>query len=481
MDFVIELVAKPYFFPTLTLSLLVLYYLYQQQKWAYLKKYSKLPPFDRGLPFIGHAIGFGKHPLQYASDMYKKYGPVFTLEVLGKRLTFLVGPEAQEPFFSGTDVELDQNEPYNFAVPLFGPGVVYDVPLDVRQQQLKFLRSALRSEVMKTYVSPIVFEAKSYFNKWGNSGVVVLRDELARLIILTASRALMGDDVRERLSGKVAELFQSLDEGLTTITMFWRDAPTAAHKRRDAARIEMCNLFSQIIDERRANPDIKHDDVLQSFMEQKYKDGRSMSNAELAGMMIAMLFAGQHTSSVTSSWTGLFLLNNPEHLKRVLAELEENRKKYGDDLTMEALEDMPFLHACMLEALRLHPPIIFLMRKLMVDKEFSGYSVPKGDTLFTSPALAGRVNSNWTNPEKYDPDRWLPPREEDKAQKHGFIGFGSGRHICLGEQFGYLQVKTIWATLFRNFTFELVDPFPEPDYSALVVGPKPCNVRFTRK
>lgn len=93
MDFVIELVAKPYFFPTLTLSLLVLYYLYQQQKWAYLKKYSKLPPFDRGLPFIGHAIGFGKHPLQYASDMYKKYGPVFTLEVLGKRLTFLVGPE----------------------------------------------------------------------------------------------------------------------------------------------------------------------------------------------------------------------------------------------------------------------------------------------------------------------------------------------------------------------------------------------------
>ena len=78
--------------------------------------------------------------------------------------------QAQEPFFSGTDLEMDQNEPYSFAVPIFGPGVVYDVPLEVRQQQLKFLRVALRSDVMKTYVSPIIFEAKNYFNQWGDSG-----------------------------------------------------------------------------------------------------------------------------------------------------------------------------------------------------------------------------------------------------------------------------------------------------------------------
>ena len=86
----------------------------------------------------------------------------------------------------------------------------------------------------------------------------------------------MGDDVREQLSGKVAELFQHLDEGLTTVTMFWRDAPTPAHARRDKARLEMCDLFSNIIRQRREHPDVKHEDALQSFMDQKYKDGRKL-------------------------------------------------------------------------------------------------------------------------------------------------------------------------------------------------------------
>ena len=341
----------------------------------------------------------------------------------------------------------------------------------------------------------------------------------------------MGDDVREKLSDKVAELFQHLDEGLTTVTMFWRDAPIPAHARRDKARLEMCELFSNIIKERREHPDVKHEDALQSFMDQKYKDGRKLRFVlffcfffvfflffcffvslffcffvlfyfllfffffffisfylpspnrveELAGMMIAMLFAGQHTSSVTSSWTGLFLMNNPKFLAEVMKEQQENIEKYGEDLTYEALNDMPFLHACIKEALRIHPPIIFLMRKLMVDMKICDFDVPTGDVLFTSPALSGRHSPNFEDPSTFDPYRWLEPRDEEKKKKFSFIGFGGGRHICLGEQFGYMQVKTIWSTLFRRFDFKLVDPFPEPDYTALVVGPKSCRVEFTRK
>mmetsp|Transcript_22439 Transcript_22439/g.63017 ORF Transcript_22439/g.63017 Transcript_22439/m.63017 type:complete len:486 (-) Transcript_22439:298-1755(-) len=479
MESVYEVLDKPYFVPTVVLVTLGVLYLLYRQKWAYLHRYKKLPPFLEGLPYVGHAIGFGKHPLQYAEAKYKELGPVFTLQILGKRLTFLVGPEAQGPFFAGTDLELDQNEPYNFAVPIFGPGVVYDVPLDVRQQQLKFLRVALRKEKMVSYVSPMVFEAQDFFSKYGESGTVDLRDELAELIILTASRALMGDEIRDRLSGEVAKLFQCLDEGLTTITMFWRDAPTPAHRRRDAARLKMCELFSSIVNERRANPDVPHDDALQSFMDQKYKDGRKLKVEELAGMMIAMLFAGQHTSSVTSSWTGLFLMKFPEYMARAIEEQRSNMEKYGDDLSYEALSDMPFLHACIMEALRVNPPIIFLMRKLMVDMEIAGYTVPKGDTLFTSPALSGRYSPCFSDPGTYDPDRWLVRNEADK-EKFSFIAFGGGRHNCLGEQFGYLQVKTIWSTLLRNYKFELVDPFPEPDFTALVVGPKACRVRYTR-
>ena len=44
-----------------------------------------------------------------------------------------------------------------------------------------------------------------------------------------------------------------------------------------------------------------------------------------------------------------------------------------------------------------------------------------------------------------------------------------------------LQIKTIWSVLLRNFDFELLDPMPEPDYNSMVIGPKKCRVKYTRK
>ena len=66
--------------------------------------------------------------------------------------------------------------------------------------------------------------------------------------------------------------------------------------------------------ERKQHPEEIHDDVLQVFMDAEYKDGTKLTDQEVAGMMIALLFAGQHTSSITSSWTGLLLMDNKEFL-----------------------------------------------------------------------------------------------------------------------------------------------------------------------
>ena len=60
--------------------------------------------------------------------------------------------------------------------------------------------------------------------------------------------------------------------------------------------------------------------------------------------------------------------------------------------------------------------------------------------------------------------------------------FSYFRHACLGQQFGLLQVKTIVSILFRNFKIEPTEKdFPEPDYTAMVVGPKNhCVVKYTK-
>ena len=135
----------------------------------------------------------------------------------------------------------------------------------------------------------------------------------------------------------------------------------------------------------------------------------------------------------------------------------------------------------------MHPPLIMLMRMAMQDIETTlegkKFVIPKGDIVFTSPAVASRLPEVFTNPNSFEPERFGPERNEHKTP-FAFLGFGGGMHQCMGQQFGLLQVKTIVSILLRHYKFELVSKeMPEPDYTAMVVGPKHgpgTKVRYTR-
>jgi sterol 14-demethylase len=229
-------------------------------------------------------------------------------------------------------------------------------------------------------------------------------------------------------------------------------------------------------------------DVLQTFIDARYKDGSRLTNDQVLGMLIAVLFAGQHTSSITSTWTGLLSIANKD---RIFPNLEKEQRsvmeKHGDKIDFDVLAEMDELHFCIKEALRMHPPLIMLLRQCHVPFEVETtegkkFVVPKGHIVATSPAFAHRMDKVYTEPEKYKPERFKGDKPEDKNAYASFIGFGSGRHGCMGETFAYMQIKTIWSHLLRNFDFELVGDLPEPDYEGMVVGPKhPCTVRYKRR
>lgn len=156
---------------------------------------------------------------------YKECGPVFTMNFLGNEMTFLVSADAQVPFYRANDEELSQNEPYKFMTPIFGKGIVFDAPLNIKNQQLKFVSGALRPQALKTYVPQIISETEAFLESWGSEGEVDLMDALSRLIILTASRCLLGREVREQLFEEVASLLHDIDEGLNPLAIFFPNAP----------------------------------------------------------------------------------------------------------------------------------------------------------------------------------------------------------------------------------------------------------------
>ncbi|KAL0365628.1 UNVERIFIED_CONTAM: Sterol 14-demethylase [Sesamum angustifolium] len=167
---------------------------------------KRLPPSVNAWPVLGGLIRFMKGPVVMLREEYPKLGSVFTLKLLNKNVTFLIGPEVSAHFFKAQESDLSQQEVYQFNVPTFGPGVVFDVDYSIRQEQFRFFTEALRVSKLKGYVDQMVMEAEDYFSKWGDSGEVDLKYELEHLIILTASRCLLGEEVRNKLFDDVSAL-----------------------------------------------------------------------------------------------------------------------------------------------------------------------------------------------------------------------------------------------------------------------------------
>ncbi|XP_020591390.1 obtusifoliol 14-alpha demethylase [Phalaenopsis equestris] len=457
--------------------------------WGFLLPNAKKrrPPVVKAFPVVGGLIRFLKGPIVMVREEYAKLGSVFTLNLLHRRITFFIGPEVSAHFFKAPESDLSQQEVYQFNVPIFGPGVVFDVDYSVRQEQFRFFTEALRVNKLRSYVDQMVLEAEDYFSKWGDSGTVDLKYELEHLIILTASRCLLGREVRDKLFDDVSALFHDLDNGMQPISVIFPYLPIPAHHRRDRARLRISEIFESIIKSRKCSG-IAEDDMLQCFIDSKYKNGRPTTEGEITGLLIAALFAGQHTSSITSTWTGAYLLKYEEYLSAALDEQKQLMKKHGDKVNHDILSEMDVLYRCIKEALRLHPPLILLLRQSHSDftvktREGVEYEIPKGHIVATAPAFANRLPSIYRDPDTYDPDRFLPGREEDKAAgAFSYISFGGGRHGCLGEPFAYLQIKAIWSHLLRNFEFEMISSFPQIDWNAMVVGVKgDVMVRYKRR
>ena len=221
------------------------------------------PVWGGGLPLVGHFMKFASSPVDTIREGYMKCGSVFTMRFLKYDMTFLIGPEAQVGsapgaaargtastaeavancayatpatpvlqacFYRANDEELSQNEPYKFMTPIFGRGIVFDAPLHIKNQQLRFVSSALKASALRTYVPHIVRETEEFLAGWGDEGTVDLLEAMARLTILTASRCLLGKEVRETLFESVSELLKDLDEGISPIAIFFPNAPLPAFR-----------------------------------------------------------------------------------------------------------------------------------------------------------------------------------------------------------------------------------------------------------
>ncbi|MFP5256552.1 MAG: cytochrome P450 [Acidimicrobiia bacterium] len=429
----------------------------------------------------GHLEELRRDPIGLMLRTRAECGDVGTFRLADRDVVLLTGPDANQIFFRAPDEELDQAEAYPFMTPIFGKGVVFDASPEERRKALH--NQALRDRYMRGHAETIAAEVERMIAQQPEGGEIDLLDWFAELTIYTSSACLIGPRFREELDGRFAELYHDLERGTDALAYVDPYADIESFRARDRARVGLVELVQGIMDRRAAQPPPEREDrdLLDVLMSLHDDDGTPTFDADvITGMFISMMFAGHHTTSGTAAWTLIELMRNPEVMAGVVEELDALAAE-GMEVSYQALREMPRLEAAVKEALRLHPPLIILLRVAKVPLEVGGFTIPVGTMVAASPYVSNRLPEAFPDHDAFDPSRYLAPREEDLANPWSWIPFGAGRHRCVGAAFAMMQLKAMFSVLLRRYRFELALP-PDQyrnDHSKMVVQlAQPCPARM---
>jgi len=432
----------------------------------------------------GHLEEFRTDPIGLMQRVRDECGDVGYFQLAGKKVILLTGAEANEFFFRSADEDLDQAEAYPFMTPIFGKGVVFDASPERRKEMLH--NSALRGDHMKSHAATIEREVRRMVAGWGDDGEIDLLDFFAELTIYTSTACLIGSKFRDQLDSRFADYYHLLERGTDPLCYVDPYLPIESFRVRDEARKSLVGLVQQIMNQRIADPpaDKGDRDMLDVLVSIKDEEANPRFSAdEITGMFISLMFAGHHTSAGTSSWTLIELLRHPKILSAVTAELDDLYAD-GQEVSFHALRQIPLLDNVVKETLRMHPPLIILMRVAKGEFEVQGHAIHDGEFVAASPAVSNRIAGDFPDPDAFDPDRYDKPREEDVIHRWTWIPFGAGRHRCVGAAFGTMQIKAIFSVLLRDYEFEMAQPAESyrNDHSKMVVQlAAPARVRYRRR
>ena len=471
-------------------------------------------------PLIGSTISYGASPFDFFSRTRKQHdSDIFTFVMLGMSVTVFLGQQGNDFVLNGKHADLNAEEVYGpLTVPIFGKGVVYDIPNEKFMQQKKLLKEGFGMRYLQGFVPLFVREVELYLRTnpafvGKHGGIIDVSSVMSEIALYAAAGSLQGKEVRDMFDSEFAVLYRHLDDGFAPVNFMFPWLPIPVNRRRDKAQKAMAKLYLGIIQKRRQRLKEKAstiqsttketnsttdrtsppEDMLTALLTATYKDSTPIPDTEIANLMIALLMGGQHNTAATGGWIMLHLAHNPHLITELYAEqtsvLGPNPSQ--NPLTYDHLIKLTLHSNIIRETLRLHSPIHSIMRKAKRDLPIPNTSiiVPKGHILLASPSWLSRQESSFPNAETWDPHRWDTPSptttDTDGSANfatQSYLPFGAGRHRCPGETFAYAQLTAILATLVRYLEWEQVDPkaaVPETDWSSMFARPvHPARVRW---
>jgi cytochrome P450 len=385
----------------------------------------------------------------YLAEVAERVGPIFRREwEPGRYVVYMVGPEANKCVLLTHRACFSHDLGWTPIIGEFlGKGLLNtDDPLHAVHR--KMMNPAFTVAYMEHYLPIMERVIRERTRDWVARGVVDVYQEARKITFDVAAETLVGfragpevDQLRQLFSAILQGDFEDEDE---TPEQFWQ--------RMLLVGGQLSQRLREMIDARRhAPPGTEYNDILTTMVHARDDEGHTLTDEQLLGHVNILLVAGHETSTALSAWLLQELATHPDYLARVRAELAEIVPDPEQPLTMEQIKALRVLGNAVTEAGRLHAPAGNVPRGVVRDFEFHDYVIPAGTRLVYSIAASHYLPWVFAEPRRFDPDRFAPPREEDRRTPYGLVTFGGGPRICIGINFAQVEIKALAAHVLRRF------------------------------
>lgn len=336
-----------------------------------------------------------------------------------------------------------------------GDGLI-TCPHSRHRRQRRLVQPAFRPDRMPGYAHVMAQQVTTVIGGWRDGQLLDVVAEMTTITTsIVAATLFPGTSLSNTLSGSAPH--QMFADVATIPTGIYRRMltpppldrfPTPGNRRYHRAITRLRATLDDIITNCRASG-TDGQDLLSALVTARDPDGDSLNDTEIADQVITFFLAGSETMASALSWAWHLLAGHPDIQRRLHTEVDTVLAD-GRPATHDDLPRLELTHRVVTETLRLWPPGWILTRVTAVATELGGHAIPAGTPIVFSPYLIHHRPDLYPDPDRFDPDRWLPERAA-AIPREAYIPFSAGARKCIGDQFSLTEAALTLATITRHW------------------------------
>ncbi|XP_018365058.1 PREDICTED: cytochrome P450 4g15 [Trachymyrmex cornetzi] len=497
-------------FLSLLIPALVLYYIYFSISRRHMIELAEKIPGPEGLPLIGNALLLLGSSDTMFRTLYRKsfeYDQIIKIWLGPKLLIFLMDPRDVEIILS-SHVYIDKSAEYRFFQPWLGNGLLISTGSKWRAHR-KLIAPTFHLNVLKSFIDLFNANSRAVVERMRKEEDKEFdcHDYMSECTVEILLETAMGvsKSTQDRSGFEYAMAVMKMcdilhlrhtkvwlrPDWLFNLTKYGKDQirlldiihgltkKVIARKKQ-----EFKNGKRNIIDESTQNSndkttkstsveglsfgqaaglkddlDVEDNDVgekkRQAFLDllmEAGQNGTVLTDEEVKEQVDTIMFEGHDTTAAASSFFLSVMGCHPDIQEKVIQELDEIFGDSDRPATFQDTLEMKYLERCLMETLRMYPPVPIIARTIKTDLKLASgdYTIPAGATVIVTTFKMHRQPHIYSNPEVFNPDNFLPEKTVNRHY-YAFVPFSAGPRSCVGRKYAMLKLKIILSTIMRNY------------------------------